>query len=175
MKIGEKAVDFKLKGVDGRDHSLGEFLTKDILVIFFTCNHCPYAQAYEDRLVKLQRDYQDKGVQFIAINSNDDKNYPEDSFEKMKERAREKGFNFPYLRDSDQNVARGYNAACTPEIYLFDQERKLQYHGKVDDNWKDPTAVTRQYVREAIDALLSDYGISEPEIPAIGCSIKWSK
>lgn len=142
--------------------------------MFFTCNHCPYVQAWEDRLIAIQRDYDPKGVQLVGINSNETKNYPEDSFDKMVIRAREKRFNFPYLRDEDQAVARAYDAACTPEIYLFNGERRLQYHGRVDDNYQTPKGVKSHDLRNALDDLLANRPVRTPETPAMGCSIKWA-
>jgi len=173
LKIGDRAPDFNLKGVDGKNHTLSSFTGNKILVVMFTCNHCPYVQGWEDRLVTIQRDYGPKGVQLVAINSNETKNYPEDSFDKMVIRSKEKRFNFPYLRDEDQSVAKAYDAACTPEIYVFDSERKLRYHGRVDDNYQDPKAVKSHDLKNALDDLLADRPVKNPETPAIGCSIKW--
>jgi alkyl hydroperoxide reductase subunit AhpC len=144
-----------------------------VLVTVFSCNHCPYVQAYEDRLVAIQRDYAARGVQVIAVNSNDDVNYPEDGFEQMVARARAKGFNFLYLRDASQAVARAYGATHTPQLFVFDRARLLRYTGKIDDNWQNPKAVTRQYLSDAIDALLADRAPAEPQTHAIGCTIKW--
>lgn len=175
LQIGSKAPDFDLPGVDGRNYTLGSFEGKAVVVVMFTCNHCPYVQAYEDRLVALQRDYASKGVNLVAINSNETVNYPEDSFEKMVARAEEKNFNFPYLRDESQSVAAAYGAQCTPEMFLLDASRILRYRGRVDDNWQQPAKVKRGYLREAIDAVLGGRKIKEPFIPAIGCSIKWTK
>lgn len=173
LKLGAAAPAFDLPGVDGKRHSLGSFKSQRLLVIVFTCNHCPYAQAWEDRLIAIQRDYGPKGVQLVAINANETKNYPEDNFEEMVIRAREKRFNFPYLRDEDQSVARAYDAACTPEIYLFDAERRLRYHGRVDDNYQNPRAVKSHDLRNALDDLLAGRPVGTPEAPALGCSIKW--
>lgn len=174
LKIGDKLPDFNLPGVDGKDYSPGSFALNQILIVMFTCNHCPYVVAYEDRLIKIQFDYKDKGVSFVAINSNDEKNYPEDSFESMVKRAKEKGFNFPYLRDKTQEVARLFGAVRTPEIFLFDKDRDLRYHGEIDDNWRESNKVTRHTLRNAIDFLLSGKELSDPETHAIGCTVKWS-
>ena len=173
LKIGSKLPEFNLPGVDEKNHSPASFSSNKLLVVMFTCNHCPYVQAYEDRLIKLQSDYKNKGVTFVAINSNDEKNYPEDSFESMVKRAKEKGFNFPYLRDKTQEIARIFGAVRTPEIFVFDKERILKYHGEIDDNWKEPAEVTKHTLREAIESLLSDKIINEPETHAIGCTVKW--
>ena len=174
LHIGDQAPGFRLPGVDGRTYSLEEFTGKPVLIVVFSCNHCPYVQAYEDRMISIQRDYQPRGVQLIAINSNDDVNYPEDSFNAMVERAKAKGFNFPYLRDANQEVAKAYGATHTPQLFVFDHGRKLRYTGKIDDNWQNPGAVKRQYLREAVDALLQGAAPAEAETHAIGCTIKWA-
>jgi peroxiredoxin len=173
LKIGDPAPAFSLPGTDGRTHSLDGLSDKPVLVVVFSCNHCPYVQAYEDRLVSIQRDYAARGVQVMAINSNDDANYPEDSFEQMTVCAQAKGFNFFYLRDASQAVARAYGATHTPQLFVFDRDRALRYMGKIDDNWQNSKAVTRQYLRDALDALLSDREPTEAQTHAIGCTIKW--
>ncbi len=175
LKIGDTAPDFNLRGVDGMNHSLSDFKAKKVLVIIFSCNHCPYVQAYEDRIIALQDEFSDRGASFIAINSNDDKSYQEDSFENMIKRAQKKGYNFPYLRDESQNVAHAYGATHTPHIFVFDETRKLSYTGKIDDNWKEPGKVKERYLRDAITALVEGKKISNPETYAIGCTIKWAK
>jgi len=175
LKIGSPAPDFKLSGVDGKEYSLDTFKDKRALIIIFSCNHCPYVQAYEDRIKKIQEDYSEKGVAVAAINSNEDVNYPDDSFENMKKRVAEKNFNFPYLRDETQSVARAYDATHTPEIFLFDKERKLAFHGKIDDNWQEPEKVQNHYLRDALDEMLTGKEISVPETFTIGCTIKWKK
>ncbi|MEG8946330.1 thioredoxin family protein [Rosettibacter firmus] len=172
LKIGSKAPDFNLPAVDGNTYSLNSFKDKEALIVIFSCNHCPYVRAYEDRIIQIQNDYKDK-LQIVAINSNDTKNYPEDSFEEMIKRAKEKKFNFPYLRDETQEIAKAYGATHTPEIFLFDKERKLVFHGKIDDNWQEPEKVKTPYLRNAIDELLSGKAISVPETFTIGCTIKW--
>ena len=174
LHIGDKAPGFQLQGVDGRTHRLEEFAGTPVLVVIFSCNHCPYVQAYEDRMIDIQRDYQTRGVQLIAINSNDDVNYPEDGFNAMVERANARAFNFPYLRDASQDVAKAYGATHTPQLFVFDQGRKLRYTGKIDDNWQNPAAVKKQYLREALDALLGGAAPAEAETHAIGCTIKWA-
>jgi peroxiredoxin len=173
LKIGDPAPPFSLPGTDAHTHTLDGLSGKPVLVVVFSCNHCPYVQAYEDRLVAIQCDYAARGVQVIAINSNDDANYPEDSFEQMVARAQAKGFNFLYLRDASQAVARTYGATHTPQLFVFDRARSLRYTGKIDDNWQNPKAVTRQYLRDAIDALLADRAPAESQTHAIGCTIKW--
>ena len=174
MPVGTPAPAFSLPGTDGAVHSLDDFADAKVLVVVFTCNHCPYAIACEDRLVDIQRDYADRGVQLVAINPNDATRYPADNFDAMKVRAAEKGFNFPYLRDESQEVARAYDAACTPDPFVFDADRKLVYSGRIDDNWKDPSAVTHKDLRAVIDATLAGQASPLPEaVPSMGCSIKW--
>ncbi|MBI2083925.1 MAG: thioredoxin family protein [Deltaproteobacteria bacterium] len=173
LKFGDKAPDFSLPGVDGKTCSLASFKDKKILVVIFSCNHCPYVQAYEDRMIAVQKDYAEKGVQFVAICANDANEYPEDNLENMKIRAREKHYNFPYLRDESQKVAKAYDAACTPEFFAFDAERRLRFHGRVDDNHENPKKVTRQYLRDALDDLVAGKPVRNPESHPIGCSIKW--
>lgn len=175
LKIGSSAPDFNLPGIDGKEYSLNSFADKNALIIIFSCNHCPYVQAYEERMKQIQEDYQQKGVTVIAINSNEDVNYQDDSFENMKKRADEQNFNFLYLRDDDQSVARAYDATHTPEIFLFDEDRKLAFHGKIDDNWQEPEKVQNHYLRNALDELLEGKEISVPETFTIGCTIKWKK
>lgn len=173
LPIGTEAPPFALPGVDGRIVSLDDFRDAAVLVVVFTCNHCPVAEAYEDRLVTIARDYAPRGVRMVAINPNDDRGYPEDSLENMKVRAREKGFPFPYLRDDPQDVARAYDAGCTPEPFVFDRDRKLVYEGRIDDDWKDASKVTRHDLREALDATLAGRALPFEPVPAMGCSIKW--
>ena len=175
LKIGSQAPHFNLVGVDGKNYSLKSFSDKKALIIIFSCNHCPYVQAYEGRIKQIQDDYRDRGVAVVAINSNEDVNYPDDSFENMKKRSGEQKFNFPYLRDEDQSVARAYDATHTPEIFLFDKNRKLAFHGKIDDNWQEPSKVQNHYLRNALDELLAGKDISVPETFTIGCTIKWKK
>ena len=173
LQIGDPAPAFSLPGTDGRTHSLDGLSGNPVLVVVFSCNHCPYVQAYEDRLMAIQRDYAGRGVQLVAINSNDDVHYPEDRFEQMVARAKAKGFNFLYLRDASQEVARAYGATHTPQLFVFDRDRMLRYTGKIDDNWQNSGAVTRRYLRDVIDALLSDRAPAESQTHAIGCTIKW--
>ncbi len=172
LKIGSPAPDFELKNVDDKIYSLNSFQDKEAVIVVFGCNHCPYVIANEERLIEIQKDYAEK-VQVVEINSNDSVKYPDDSFENMKIRAAERNFNFPYLRDEDQSVAKAYGATHTPEIFLFDKNRKLAFHGKIDDNWQDPSSVKTKYLRNAIDETLSGKEIAVPETFTIGCSIKW--
>lgn len=173
MPIGTPAPPFSLPGVDGKSWSLGSFSDAEILVVVFTCNHCPYAKASEDRLIEIQDDYRDQGVRLVAINPNDDRKYPDDSFANMKERAADKGFNFPYLRDEGQEVARAYDAACTPDIFVFGRDRQLIYNGRIDDNWQHPEQVKRRDLRAVLDAALKGKTVGFEHVPSMGCSIKW--
>ena len=172
---GTPAPPFELPGVDGKTYALEDFANAKVLVVVFTCNHCPYAQAAEDRLVAIQRDYGPRGVQLVAINPNDASRYPDDSFEKMKERSWQKGFNFPYLRDETQQVARAYRAACTPDIYVFGPDRRLVCQTRLDDNWQDPSKVQRHDLREILDAVLEGRPLPFEPVPSMGCSIKWKE
>ena len=173
LNINDKAIDFKLKGTDNKEYSLNSFKDKNIFIIIFTCNHCPYAQAYEERIKQLQTMYNERGVQIIAINSNDDKQYGEDSFENMKIRAKKRDFNFPYLRDKSQEIARAYGAEVTPDVFVFDNKRVLRYRGRIDDNWENSEEVKKHNVREAVGSLLRGEEVKVKEAKAIGCSIKW--
>lgn len=172
---GSYAPDFNLPGVDGKSYSLDSFKGAKVLVVIFSCNHCPYVQAYEDRLIAIQRDFSDQQVSLVAINANETQNYPEDNFPKMVLRAKQKGFNFPYLRDETQAVADAYGAHYTPEVFLFDSERRLRYTGRIDDNWQNPAAARSHDLRAAIEAVLSGKNILSPETHAVGCTIKWAK
>jgi len=173
IELGSKAPSFSLPGVDGKTTGLDEFRGKTAVAVIFSCNHCPYVKKYEDRIVEVQRDYAAKGVQLIAINSNETQNYPEDDFPHMVERAKEKGFNFPYLRDEDQAIARAYGPARTPEVFLLDHDLMIRYHGAIDDNVDNPARVRRKYLREAIDSILAGKPIKTREVPSVGCTIKW--
>ncbi len=172
LELGSTAPDFDLPGTDGGRYSLSSFADKPVLVVVFSCNHCPYVKAYEDRMVAIQKEYADKGVQFIAINSNDDKAYPEDSFDEMVKRAREKAFNFPYLRDEAQMVVDAYGAVCTPHVFAFDKGRKLRYRGRMDDS-RDPSTVKSPDLRNALDDMTEGLNVRVPDTRPFGCSIKW--
>jgi peroxiredoxin len=173
LKPGDKAIPFELPGVDDRRHSLADYADKEAIAVVFTCNHCPYARAWEDRLIDIQAGYADRGVQLVAISANDAKKYPADSFPRMKERSEEKGFNFPYLYDESQQVARAYGAERTPEIFLFDKGGTLRYHGTVDDDYDDPAAVRNHYFRDALEAVLEGRHPLSAETVPVGCTIKW--
>lgn len=169
LKIGDPAPGFTLTGSDEREYSLDDFSSTRLLVVFFTCNHCPYAQAYETRIEELV-DEMEPDVVFVGINSNDANNYPEDSFEKMKERGE---LAYTYLRDESQDIARAYGAECTPHFFLFDEERRLRYQGRFDDNWQSQKDVTRKELQDAILALLDGNSPRPETTRTMGCSIKW--
>lgn len=173
INLGTKAEDFDLPATDDKIYSLNSFKDSKGLVIAFTCNHCPYAQAAWPLLTKLADEFIDKGVSFVGINPNDENLYPEDSFEVMKEKIDEWGINFPYLRDESQEVARKYGAVCTPEIFVYDQDRKLYYHGRVNDNWKEPEKVTKEDLKDALNSLFQGKSAPTDQNPSMGCSIKW--
>ncbi len=183
LRIGQKAPDFNLPGVDGRDYKLADFAEADVLVVIFTCNHCPTAQAYEERITKLAADYKNKGVAIVAISPNDPRavrldelGYSDmsDSFEEMKIRAKDMGYNFPYLYDGeDQKVSIAYGPARTPHVFIFDRQRKLRYVGRVDDSEK-PKLVKSRDARNAIEALLKGRKVPIETTGTIGCSIKWA-
>lgn len=173
--LGFKAPDFSLSGVDGKTYRLADFEAARALLIVFTCNHCPYAMAIEDRLITLHREFQGRGLATALINSNDAANYPEDSFPNMQRRAREKNYPFPYLYDEAQSVARAYAAACTPDPFLFDAQGRLAYRGRIDDNWKDPDRVTRHDLRQALEAVLNGSAPGSNQMASMGCAIKWKE
>ncbi len=174
LPLGSPAVDFSLKGVDGKFYTLKNFSGKKAVAIIFSCNHCPYVQAYETRMVQLQRDYLAKGATLVTINSNEEVNHPDDSFPNMVSRAKEKGFNFPYLRDETQDTARAYGALCTPHVFAFDQQRILQYKGRIDDS-RETEQVKVHDLRNALDAMLNGKKPSAQETRPFGCSIKWKQ
>jgi peroxiredoxin len=183
LEIGQPAPDFCLPGVDGRDYRLSDFDDARLLVVVFTCNHCPTAQAYEDRIVRLAEDYRGRQVALVAISPNDDQavrldelGYTDvgDSLEDMKVRAREQGFRFPYLYDGQtQQVSRAYGPVATPHVFIFDRQRRLRYTGRIDDSAK-PENITSRDARAAIEALLAGQAVPVAKTRTFGCSIKWS-
>ncbi len=173
IKPGEPAIPFSLPGTDDLTHTLADYSDKTVLVLIFSCNHCPYVRAWEDRMIEIQSDYEHSDVQVIALNANDVSKYPDDSFPKMKERVRNKGYTFPYLYDETQEVARSYGAERTPEVFVFDQHRLLRYHGAIDDNFQEPDNVSKTYLRDALDALLAGETPPMAETRPVGCTIKW--
>ncbi|HBH19511.1 MAG TPA: thioredoxin family protein [Candidatus Peribacter riflensis] len=172
LAIGDLLPHFRLPAVDGLTVDT-RGIKDPFLVVIFTCNHCPYAQAYEDRILTMAEHFDQEGVQFILVNSNDPTDYPQDSFEAMKERYQEKGYPCPYCFDETQEVARSFGALCTPHCFVFGRDRTLQYKGRVDDNWEHPDQVKHRDLWNAIDALVENREPPVPEANAIGCSIKW--
>jgi thiol-disulfide isomerase/thioredoxin len=172
LDIGAACPPFALPGTDDKTHSLADF-AEDVVVVAVSCNHCPYVIAYEPRLVALAKRYQEKGAAFVAVNANDATRYPDDGMEPMKARARERGFPFPDLRDDSQAIVRALGARFTPELYVFDRERKLRYHGRIDDNHRDESKVTSKDLENALDALLAGKDPPVVETVAFGCSVKW--
>jgi peroxiredoxin len=173
--LGAPCPDFRLPAVDGRSYALADFSGAQALVVMFICNHCPYVQAVEDRLIRLARDYGPRGVQFIGVCANDATDYPDDAFEALAARWRERGYGFPYLHDEPQDVARAFGAVCTPDIFVYDRDRRLAYRGRIDDSWKDEARVTRRELATALDALLAGERPPPEQRPSMGCSIKWRR
>ena len=173
LQIGQRAPDFELPGVDGKNYSLASFKDARLLVVVFSCNHCPYVIGCEDRMNKFHADYAPRGVVMIAINSNETEGHPTDSFEHMQQRAREKNFKFVYVRDDTQEIAQAYGALRTPHWYVFDQDRKLRYTGRMDDNPRTAGAEKTHELRDAVDALLSGKSPPVELTNPIGCNVKW--
>jgi len=174
LPLGTAAPDFNLPDTTGKLVSLEDFKGKTALLVLFICNHCPYVKHIRAGLAQLGQDYVSRGVGIVAINSNDAVNYPDDSPAKMKEEAQNAGYNFPYLYDEKQSVAKAYRAACTPDIYLFDRGRRLVYRGQFDDSRPgNGKPVTGKDLRAAIDAVLAGKSTSQFQAPSIGCNIKW--
>jgi peroxiredoxin len=177
MPLGTIAPAFTLPDtVSGKEMSLSELKGENATLVMFICNHCPYVLHVNEELVKVAKEYQPKGVSFIAISSNDVENYPQDSPELMKVQAAKAGYTFPYLYDETQDVARAYDAACTPDLYLFDEDLKCVYRGQLDDSRpKNDIPVTGRDLRAALDAVLAGEPVPERQIPSIGCNIKWKQ
>jgi peroxiredoxin len=173
LRPGDPAPPFSLPGTDGRTWSLAEFGGQRLLVVAFWCNHCPYVQAWEGRMVELGRRYQAKGVGFVLINSNDAAAYPNDGFDAMVARAREKQYPFPYLRDDSQDVAHAYGALVTPHPMLFDAERRLLFQGRIDDSHDHPERVRERFLERAIDLALAGKPVQPSSVPVSGCTVKW--
>lgn len=172
--IGMQAPDFSLPATDGTTYSLSDFDDAPALLVMFICNHCPFVKHVRDELAKLGKEYQERGVAVVAINSNDVKNYPDDSPAKMKEEVREAGYTFPYLFDESQDVAKAYGAACTPDFFVLDANHRLAYRGQLDDSRpKSGEPVTGRDLRAALDAVLKGEAVPEPHKPSVGCNIKW--
>ncbi len=175
IPLGTIAPDFTLPDtVSGKTVSLQELKSDKATLIMFICNHCPFVKHVDEQLVALAKDYQAKGVSFIAISSNDAENYPQDGPELMKEEAAKLGYSFPYLYDKSQEVAKAYDAACTPDFYVFDKDLKCAYRGQLDSSRPgNGLPVTGSDLRAALDEILDNREVSAPQIPSIGCNIKW--
>ena len=173
VPLGTLAHDFALEGTDGQTYSLERFADKEVIVIIFMCNHCPYVKAVIKRLIDLQNEFSDRRVQLVAINPNDATRYPDDSLDNMKIIAKEKEISFPYLVDPSQETAKKYSAVCTPDLYVYGKKRKLLYRGRIDDNWEHPEKVTKQDLKLALENILSKQLVTNEQIPSMGCSIKW--
>ena len=180
VELGSQAPAFSLPAANpsvdpyaGDTRSLADYEDAEVLVVVFTCNHCPYAKHVEDVLLQLARAYREQGVQFVGISSNDADQYPEDSFEKMAERSRKKDYPFPYLYDATQEVAKAYGALCTPDVFVYDRDRRLVYHGRVDESRPGQGMATGQDLRRALDDVLSKGEVTFEQRPSMGCNIKW--
>lgn len=171
--IGNACPDFTLPAVDGKTYGLKDFKTGTPMVVMFICNHCPYVKAIEDRLIQLGLDLKRQNIPVIAICSNDEESYPEDSFANLKQRAQEKSYPFFYLHDKSQEVAHKFGAVCTPDFFVYDKNHKLAYRGRLDDSWKEEGKVTKRELYEAVQTLLKDQKVSEEQTASMGCSIKW--
>jgi peroxiredoxin len=170
---GDAAPDFTLPGVDGKTYRRADFDADPLLLVTFWCNHCPYVQAWEGRMVEIGRKYAPKGVGIVLVNSNDARAYPEDRFESMVLRAKEHRYPFPYLQDESQAVAHAYGALVTPHPMLFDRDRKLLFQGRIDNNHQHPERVTERYLERALDQALRGDEVRPAELPVAGCSVKW--
>jgi len=173
--VGDVATDFELKNIDDAMVSLANYKDAKGFIVIFTCNHCPYSVAYEDRIIELDKMFRSKGYPVVAINPNNPKAYPDDSFDNMKVRAKDKGFTFPYLFDDGQKIYPQYGATKTPHVYILEKTGKgniVRYIGAIDNNYKDASAADKKYVEDAVNALLSGNKVPVEVTKAIGCSIK---
>lgn len=175
-QVGDKVTDFNLKNVDGNKVSLAGLQNNKGAIVIFTCNHCPFSQAYEQRIIALNTKYASKGFPVVAINPNDGDKIPEDSYDNMKVRAKELNFTFPYLQDATQETAKAFGATRTPHVFLLTRDGKdykVAYIGAIDNNTDEPAAVTQKYVETAIEEILAGKPVSTSFTKAIGCTIKW--
>ncbi|MEK6577780.1 MAG: thioredoxin family protein [Bdellovibrionota bacterium] len=175
-ELGSQAPDFSLIGTDGKTYSLKDFAHAKSLVVVFMCNHCPYVQAVRGRINALAKEFAPRGLKLIGINSNDVVEYPEDDFEAMKREVLEQGYEFPYLWDETQSVARAYGAVCTPDFYVYSPDKGaqvLRYRGRFDDQWKDESKVKVRDLAQAVQQILSGAPVNPKQPASMGCSIKW--
>lgn len=173
LGLGDPGPDFHLPATDGRTRSLAEFTDCTAVVLAFTCNHCPYARAYDERFADLVATYSPRGVGFAAISANDAENYPADSFEKMQERTIAEHLAYPFLYDETQETAKAYGAVCTPHFFVLGPDRSLVYEGRLDDNYKAPDQVKHRDLQQALEAVLAGAPVPNPQTNPMGCSIKW--
>ena len=174
LTLGIKAPDFNLPDTEGNNVSLNDFSNDPVLLVVFMCNHCPFVKHIREHFVQLVKEYQGKGVKVVGINSNDVENYPEDSPENMARVSKKLGFTFPYLYDESQEVAQAYHAACTPDFFLFDADRKLVYRGQLDSSRPgNDIPITGNDLRDALDAVLGGKSVTSEQRPSLGCNIKW--
>lgn len=171
--VGDKVENFELKNIDQTMMSLDSFEGAEGYILIFSCNHCPYSVAYEDRIIALAETYNDQNIPVIMINPNDAETYPDDSFDGMVQRAAEKKFNFPYLHDESQEIARMFGAEKTPHVYLLNKEREIKYIGAIDDSPRKPDEVEEKYLENAVEAVKRGLNPNPFRTKAIGCSIKW--
>lgn len=177
-EVGDEATDFKLKNIDGKMVSLSDFKTAKGFIVIFTCNHCPYAKKYEDRIIELDKKYKNQGYPVIAINPNDPNVQPEDGYQQMIERAKQKGFTFPYLVDEGQKIYPQYGATKTPHVFVLQKESGkniVKYIGAIDNNYDNPDDVSEYYVQDAVNALIKGEQLKMTKTVAIGCTIKVKK
>lgn len=177
-KIGDSARDFSLKNVDGKMVSMKDMKNAKGFIVVFTCNHCPFAKAYEKRIMELDKKYSSKNYPVLAINPNDASIVPEDSYENMMKRSAEKGYSFPYLYDQTQEIATTYGATRTPHVFVLqkvDEKYIVKYIGAIDNNTEEPDKADKKYIEDAVDALINGKNVPTPETKAIGCGIKWKK
>ena len=173
IPLETKMPSFSLTDPDGKTHDSDPLFGEKGLLVVFTCNHCPYAQAIWERVIEISEKAKQLGINTVAINPNIHPDYPQDSPEEMKKLIDKLHINFPYLVDETQQTARAFKAQCTPDIYLFNSQHDLFYHGRVDDNWQDPDKVANHELLAAINALANNLEIPKDQKPSIGCSIKW--
>ena len=176
--VGDSVSDFKLKNVDGKMVSLSDYKTSKGVIVIFDCNTCPYSQAYNDRIVQLNKTYAPKGFPLITINANSPEISPGDSFTEMVAQAKKKGYNFPYLVDETQEVAKSFGATNTPHVFVLRNDNgnfKVAYTGTIDNNSRDASSVTKKYVEDAVNELLANKEVSNTKTKAIGCGIKWNR
>jgi peroxiredoxin len=174
--VGDTVSDFSLKNIDQKNVSFSNYPQAKGFIVVFTCNHCPFARAYEDRVEELNKKYMLQNFPVIAINPSDASVYEDDSFAKMQDRAKEKKYSFPYLLDENQSVAKAFGASRTPHVFILNKENgtlKVAYIGTIDDNSQDAAGVTKRYVEDAVNNLLAGKSISTPTTKAVGCAIKW--